>query len=371
MQVSDRKQQVVSLLLALLASAAWGEHHHQNHKAPDWLIGLSDLLPHHQQRDGQQSVTGSILSAADGASPRSCPGQLLRPKAQPALAHHQATLQQSGNPTQQQVTLESVAHNYGIARQHLQQMMQQDPGLLVSQQGLLVWSCHGDARSPDDDQATELSNTPGSNSSSTSSASANAGQAHRSGEDAGAGAYSRLVGTTSTTARDEPHASATDYLPFLRAALPLSAPDKEVALMGAQDVDADTDTNSAGHTAFVQGVAGALTDGHAQGPGASVVPQPGLQPQDASKLHSQPTGTCLHTIFLNFRGCTITNTHWNTATKKAVLQTDPYDLDGDPSTFSQQEQQAMVSIWQAVAEDFAPWAVDVTTEDPGEDALLR
>jgi hypothetical protein len=36
-----------------------------------------------------------------------------------------------------------------------------------------------------------------------------------------------------------------------------------------------------------------------------------------------------------------------------------------------QEQEAVVSIWQAVAQDFAPWAVDVTTEDPGEEALLK
>jgi hypothetical protein len=78
-----------------------------------------------------------------------------------------------------------------------------------------------------------------------------------------------------------------------------------------------------------------------------------------------------HTTFLDFRGCTITDSYWNSATSKPVLQTQPFDLDSDPASFSLQEQQAVVSIWQAVAQDFAPWAVDVTTEDPGADALVR
>jgi hypothetical protein len=29
------------------------------------------------------------------------------------------------------------------------------------------------------------------------------------------------------------------------------------------------------------------------------------------------------------------------------------------------------SIWRNVAEDFAPWDVDVTTEDPGVEGLRR
>ena len=31
----------------------------------------------------------------------------------------------------------------------------------------------------------------------------------------------------------------------------------------------------------------------------------------------------------------------------------------------------MVSIWRGVAEDFAPWDVDVTTEDPGLEGLRK
>ena len=31
----------------------------------------------------------------------------------------------------------------------------------------------------------------------------------------------------------------------------------------------------------------------------------------------------------------------------------------------------MISIWRAVAEDFAVWDVDVTTEDPGVEGLRK
>jgi hypothetical protein len=52
-----------------------------------------------------------------------------------------------------------------------------------------------------------------------------------------------------------------------------------------------------------------------------------------------------------------------------ILQ--PYDLDGDPSTFSAAERAAVREIWQRVSEDYAPFDVNVTTQDPGGDALTR
>jgi PKD repeat protein len=39
--------------------------------------------------------------------------------------------------------------------------------------------------------------------------------------------------------------------------------------------------------------------------------------------------------------------------------------------FSQQEQDVIQYIWQRVAEDYAPFDVDVTTQDPGVDAIIR
>ena len=42
----------------------------------------------------------------------------------------------------------------------------------------------------------------------------------------------------------------------------------------------------------------------------------------------------------------------------------PYDLDGDYTTFSDEEQTRIQRIWARVAEDYAPFDVDVTTEQP-------
>ncbi len=40
------------------------------------------------------------------------------------------------------------------------------------------------------------------------------------------------------------------------------------------------------------------------------------------------------------------------------------DRDGIPSSFSDSEKSDIIAIWRAVAEDFSPFNVDVTTEDP-------
>lgn len=42
-----------------------------------------------------------------------------------------------------------------------------------------------------------------------------------------------------------------------------------------------------------------------------------------------------------------------------------YDIDGDPSSFSGAEQENILSIWRYVAEDFAPFNIDVTTLELG------
>ncbi|MEJ7800681.1 MAG: hypothetical protein WKF60_09185 [Ilumatobacter sp.] len=48
----------------------------------------------------------------------------------------------------------------------------------------------------------------------------------------------------------------------------------------------------------------------------------------------------------------------------------PYSRDAD-SAFSDSELQIVRDTWAVVAEDFAPWNVNVTTIDPGQDALRR
>ena len=46
------------------------------------------------------------------------------------------------------------------------------------------------------------------------------------------------------------------------------------------------------------------------------------------------------------------------------LEAVPFDQDGDPTTFSDGELSAIAGVWQRVAEDYAPFSVDVTTEEP-------
>jgi hypothetical protein len=78
-------------------------------------------------------------------------------------------------------------------------------------------------------------------------------------------------------------------------------------------------------------------------------------------LHSLPGAT--NVLYLDFDGQTITSTAWNVGSVDP-LEAMPFDVDGDPTTFSDQELNNIVGTWQRVAEDYAPFAVDVTTEEP-------
>lgn len=92
---------------------------------------------------------------------------------------------------------------------------------------------------------------------------------------------------------------------------------------------------------------------------------------DAFALHSKPGASKV--IYLDFDGHTTTGTSWNTAfTAGANIVTPPYTNDTTVSTaFSQTELDNIYSIWQRVAEDYAPFDVDVTTQDPGLEALRK
>ncbi len=90
---------------------------------------------------------------------------------------------------------------------------------------------------------------------------------------------------------------------------------------------------------------------------------------DALKLHSRPGSTKV--IYLNFTGHTTTGTWWNTDSNVASIVTPPYDIDGNPSSFSSTELNNILEIWQRVSEDYAPFEVDVTTEDPGTVGIVK
>jgi len=95
---------------------------------------------------------------------------------------------------------------------------------------------------------------------------------------------------------------------------------------------------------------------------------PTIDPANALLLHSRPGSN--RVIYLDFDGYTVSGTSWANYTGGACTA-DAYDTDGVPGSFSTSERNNIVSVWRRVAEDYAPFEVDVTTEDPGYDAINR
>lgn len=88
------------------------------------------------------------------------------------------------------------------------------------------------------------------------------------------------------------------------------------------------------------------------------------------QLHSRPGSS--RVIYLDFNGHVTSGTGWNANyTGGEPINSAPFSIDTDPTTFNQQELDAIQYIWQRVAEDYAPFDVNVTTQDPGDDAIIR
>jgi subtilisin-like proprotein convertase family protein len=88
-------------------------------------------------------------------------------------------------------------------------------------------------------------------------------------------------------------------------------------------------------------------------------------------LHSRPGSS--NVIFLDFDGHVTQNTRWNgdptdPETYLPTIITPPYSTDAN-GLFTNQELANIQLIWARVVEDFAPFDVDVTTEDPGSDYI--
>ncbi|MDF2181871.1 Ig-like domain-containing protein [Neptuniibacter sp. CAU 1671] len=86
-------------------------------------------------------------------------------------------------------------------------------------------------------------------------------------------------------------------------------------------------------------------------------------PEQVFKLHSRPGASKV--VFLDFDGHVISGKAWNNAYGVSSFNALPYDTDGLPGSFSESERAAIAAIWHRVAEDLAPFDIDVTTEDPG------
>ena len=77
------------------------------------------------------------------------------------------------------------------------------------------------------------------------------------------------------------------------------------------------------------------------------------------------------TIYLDFDGHVTTGTTWNSAYGVSTINSPAYSIDGDGSTFNNQEMDRIQYVWEIVSEDFAPFNINVTTKDPGPAALSR
>lgn len=97
--------------------------------------------------------------------------------------------------------------------------------------------------------------------------------------------------------------------------------------------------------------------------------------EDRSLLSGVPAFSSLpgadHTIFLDFDGHTVTGMGWNNYYEQDPLEAPAYDLDGDTDSYNNTELSRIEESWERMAEDFRPFKVNVTTVDPGTDALRK
>lgn len=87
------------------------------------------------------------------------------------------------------------------------------------------------------------------------------------------------------------------------------------------------------------------------------------------QLNSDPTAP--QTIYLDFTGHLTTNNFWNLVSGVPTFVTRPFTKDGDAFQFNDDELLTIQYIWSRVAEDLAPFHINVTTEDPGDAAMLQ
>lgn len=100
--------------------------------------------------------------------------------------------------------------------------------------------------------------------------------------------------------------------------------------------------------------------------GPEVAPYPLYQ---TFALHSRASAT--RKIFLDFDGYTTSGTRWNsTYTAGAPIVSTPFNPDG-AAGFSAAEQAVIQRAYLLLREDFAPFNVDVTTQDPGVEGLRK
>jgi hypothetical protein len=94
---------------------------------------------------------------------------------------------------------------------------------------------------------------------------------------------------------------------------------------------------------------------------------------NAFSLNSR-TGSA-HTIFLDLNGHDVSGSQWDdnsiVGSSGASRKIPGYNIQGDSNNYSSLERQNIIDMWSSVAEDFAMFDVNVTTQTPSDSALDR
>lgn len=93
-----------------------------------------------------------------------------------------------------------------------------------------------------------------------------------------------------------------------------------------------------------------------------IVPPAEITEANALLLHSKPGAANI--LYLDFDGHDVTGTIWNQNAGQTVLNMRPYSTDSDYYNFSTTEVDRIAESWRRVAEDFGPFDIDVTTQEP-------
>jgi hypothetical protein len=150
------------------------------------------------------------------------------------------------------------------------------------------------------------------------------------------------------------------------AALQVANPHLDAATVAALAADPMVHADQAGRLYVVDTGWAEPEPGHDHGAQTAALGVQQAPPvADVFTLESRPGSQ--RTIFLDFDGAVYPSTWWDDSSITAL----PYDSDGNSSTFGNVERLFVYGVWAAVSEDFAPFDVNVTTKDPGYDALNR
>ncbi len=150
----------------------------------------------------------------------------------------------------------------------------------------------------------------------------------------------------------------------------------DAPIMVGQTVPAGYDSDGAPTEGTVQATPSTYGELHALpvpeffGPQAIQTVEPQAAPlSETFQLNSRPGAN--QVIYLDFDGHTTTNTTWNFQGYGQTIVTPAFNSEGSDSSFTNNELTQIQNVWERVAEDFAPFDVNVTTQEPTQDYLRR